>query len=99
MGYTSTEKLEDKFKKIKRLERFQNRQSLNTHKTRRETLCLALCNALYVFFKVMADRGFLIKEELISRGANSGFHKRKNQLKGTEVISSRKIANLRIHVS
>ena len=51
------------------------------------------------FFKVMADRGFLIKEELISRGANSGFHKRKNQLKGTEVISSRKIANLRIHVS
>lgn len=30
MGYTSTEKLEDKLKKIKRLERFQNRQSLNT---------------------------------------------------------------------
>ena len=30
MGYTSTEKLEDKFKKIKRLERFQNSQSLNT---------------------------------------------------------------------
>ena len=30
MGYTSTEKLEYKLKKIKRLERFQNRQSLNT---------------------------------------------------------------------
>ena len=30
MGYTSTEKLEDKFKKKKRLKRFQNRQSLNT---------------------------------------------------------------------
>ena len=30
MGYTSTEKVEDKLKKIKRLERFQNRQSLNT---------------------------------------------------------------------
>ena len=32
MGYTSTEKLEDKLKKIKRLERFQNssKDSLNT---------------------------------------------------------------------
>lgn len=30
MGYTSTEKVEDKLKKIKRLERFQNRHSLNT---------------------------------------------------------------------
>ena len=57
---------------------------------------------MYVFFKVMADRGFLIKEELICRGANlviPAFTKGKNQLKGTEVISSRKIANLRIHVS
>lgn len=54
------------------------------------------------FFKVMADRGFLIKEELICRGASlviPAFTKGKNQLKGTEVISSRKIANLRIHVS
>ncbi|CAH3144764.1 unnamed protein product [Porites lobata] len=51
--------------------------------------------------QVMADRGFLIKEELICRGASlviPAFTKGKNQLKGTEVISSRKIANLRIHV-
>lgn len=52
--------------------------------------------------QVMADRGFLIKEELLCRGASlviPSFTKGKNQLRGKEVVMSRKIANLRIHVS
>lgn len=50
----------------------------------------------------MADRGFLIREELLCRGASlviPSFTKGKNQLSRTEVIQSRKIANVRIHVS
>lgn len=49
----------------------------------------------------MADQGFLIKEELICLGASlviPAFTRGKNQLRGTAVILSRKIANLRIHV-
>ena len=50
----------------------------------------------------MADRGFLIREELLCRGASlviPAFTKGKNQLSQREVITSRKIANVRIHVS
>lgn len=62
------------------------------------------CYILIVFFpfsQVMADRGFLIKEELLCRGASlviPSFTKGKNQLREREVVTSRKIANLRIHV-
>ena len=50
----------------------------------------------------MADRGFLIREELLCRGTSlviPAFTKGKNQLSQREVITSRKIANVRIHVS
>jgi len=49
----------------------------------------------------MADRGFLIKDELLARGASlviPSFTKGKNQLQGKEVTASRRISNLRIHV-
>ncbi|XP_058624152.1 uncharacterized protein LOC131535098 [Onychostoma macrolepis] len=52
--------------------------------------------------QVMADRGFLIREELLCRGASlviPAFTKGKNQLSHKEVIDSRKTANVRIHVS
>ncbi|CAM4362248.1 unnamed protein product [Leuciscus chuanchicus] len=51
--------------------------------------------------QVMADRGFLIREELLCRGASlviPAFTKGKNQLSHKEVIDSRKTANVRIHV-
>ena len=50
---------------------------------------------------VLADRGFLIKEELATRGAVLTipfFTKGKLQLPASEVAESRKIANVRIHV-
>ncbi|XP_058608526.1 uncharacterized protein LOC131525172 [Onychostoma macrolepis] len=51
--------------------------------------------------QVMADRGFLIREELLCRGGSlviPAFTKGKNQLSHKEVIDSRKTANVRIHV-
>ena len=50
---------------------------------------------------VLADRGFLIKEELATRGAVlciPSFTKGKKQLPAKEVDESRKLANVRIHV-
>lgn len=60
------------------------------------------CIIFMIVLKVMADRGFLIREELLCRGASlviPAFTKGKNQLSHTEVINSRKISNVRIHVS
>lgn len=50
---------------------------------------------------VMADRGFDIEDELIVRGVQLNippFLRHKSQLDETEVISTRRIASLRIHV-
>lgn len=50
---------------------------------------------------VMADRGFLIEEELLHRGVElsiPAFTKGKNQLNPREVEGTRSIANVRIHV-
>jgi hypothetical protein len=50
---------------------------------------------------VMADRGFLITDELASRGAElvmPSFLRGKQQFSAREVENSRKIANVRIHV-
>lgn len=50
---------------------------------------------------VMADRGFLIKEELKGRGVElniPAFTKGKNQLHPIELEETRNIANVRIHV-
>jgi hypothetical protein len=50
---------------------------------------------------VMADRGFLIRDELASRGAClviPSFTKGKDQLSPAEVETSRKIAHVRIHI-
>lgn len=49
----------------------------------------------------MADRGFLIENELKSRNASleiPAFTKGKNQLHPTELEDTRKIARVRIHV-
>lgn len=50
---------------------------------------------------VMADRGFLIEEEIKRRGAElhiPAFTKGKSQLHPREIESTRNIANVRIHV-
>ena len=49
---------------------------------------------------VMADRGFTIEEELVTRGATlkiPAFTKNKKQMPAKVVNSSRKISNVRIH--
>ena len=58
-------------------------------------------NLLHHGDQVMADRGFLIREELASCGAElimPAFTKGKPQLSAYEVENSRKISNVRIHV-
>lgn len=51
--------------------------------------------------QVMADRGFLISEELANHGATlhiPAFTKGKSQLSAKDVEQTRKIAHLKIHV-
>ena len=50
---------------------------------------------------ILVDRGFNIKEELITLGATlkiPSFTKRKRQLSGGEVDTSRQLSSVRIHV-
>ena len=50
---------------------------------------------------VMADGGFTIEEELVTRGSTlkmPAFTKHKQQLSAKDVHNSRKISNVRIHV-
>lgn len=51
--------------------------------------------------EVLADRGFLVSEEMAVRGVTlrmPAFTKGKKQLSAKEVVSSRKLAHVRIHV-